>query len=852
MILYQNEGIESGEYIENLKKILNFCELYKIPNVLLKKDDLKKQLTFEEYQKLDAIVLSTIFKNPEIKIKKKELQNLKEQLGFYYNVKEKMEEEYFFVDTKRLREITKKLESKRIDKEVLKSFSFIIKDNVVKKAIVSFFNDNDKEKLEKIIHQRLTMVLNDNSSYKEKKYGKVLQNITIIGEKVRIEVWEEKGNRSNNSITSLYNYFEVQNYESLLKKIEVETEEKESLVLTALYLYLVQEKELKVETHKNDSFISLYDYFYKAYLAKKEKKIKKIPGLYLSIDRFLYKWFMGIIYVLTYYNLIFITIFTLKYGYKFLSDPVVYKEEVSLESIATDFKYYKYPFKFAFELEKCLIDANSREIKEILSSAGNDLSSNIEDALKTFFNKMGSFSNKERTSTETTEEKQQQFQLSGMVGDAKNQNEKERLLAEVTPLKENIEMPNYFAYSHAFDSCYFDGEKIFKLSARTIDSLKFYEADPLFSVNYAISKHEIEGIIFYDILEFWNAFYPVDDNYVLTAITITDSIEQQKSITWNKTIGITEEEKEVLSSMTNPEITYTYGIRKDVENAFVNEIKRIDYNYANSSNEIKEAIKRGLELEKDASIEEVFKAIKSKYYSTTPIKDENLTEEIKTMGEVEYFEAIASLDSLVCNMAATLAVETDDTLVYTAGFLNVNDEYITSGEAHAWAMSKDGKIIDITPTKKESKKIMEETTEKIMAWGIENSISLLGIALLIRYIMKKKYGKKIVFQFRMRKAEKLLERPNLAKSYANLNTFLYGRKSSPVKMTSSEWLETIESEFYASKKEDLQALKRELLQTKRFKNRYLKTTIDLMNQIPFVVENKEELQRNLEKKYNKK
>lgn len=854
MLLYQNEGIAKENYIENIKKILDFCELHNIQEVLLKKKDVIEIVSQEEIKEFNSISLDAIFKySTEIETPIKKLIEASEILGFYYNIDEEMKEKYLFLDSTSLKHLLRILEASRLDTEVLKNFEFQIKNKRIKQAIAKFLKENDKRKFQKVVLQSLSIALNENNVYKDKTYGKILQNIKIKGEYLIIESFDKEGHKIESCVSSLYDYLEVQNYESLLKKIEIEKEEKEILLQAALYLYLIQEKKLK-GIPKEKEYSSLYDYYCRMYVARHRKEIKKIPGLYSFLDIAFQKWFIAIINVLNYYGYIIMAIVTLKNGYDFIKDPKLYKEEVSIESVIHDFNtYYKMPFTF----EKNLISEETREkIVEILENAKEDFESNINEAINSFCqtiaeNIADNYLEEEKKKNEPNIEKTEEWRLSGKVGDTEElqnvDNGKESSsLAQIIPLKENIEMPNYFACSHAFDSCYFDGEKRFELSARTIDFLKFYEADPLFSVNYAINKAEIERIIFYGRLEFWNTFYPVDDVYVLTSLTIRDSLDPEKTLTWEENKELTQEEIGVLSSMKSPEVSYTYGINRNAQNTFVECIQTSDAN--NSSKEIKEAIKRGLELEKDASLEEVWASIKNKYYSKTPIEDAHLTEELTSMDEVEYFETIASLDSLICNMAAALAVETDDTLVYTVGFLNTNDEFITLEEAHAWAMSKEGIIVDVTPTRKESKKIIEETTQNIIDWGIKNSLSILGLALLIRWIIKKKYGQKIVFQIHIKRAENLLERPNLASSYANLNKFLYGGKCFPVKRTKEEWLDTIGTEFYAYKKEDLQELKKELLQNKAFENRYRKTTVDLMNNIPFIVENKEELQRNLKKK----
>ncbi len=63
--------------------------------------------------------------------------------------------------------------------------------------------------------------------------------------------------------------------------------------------------------------------------------------------------------------------------------------------------------------------------------------------------------------------------------------------------------------------------------------------------------------------------------------------------------------------------------------------------------------------------------------------DAGLSFKIKWFNEEEYMEAIASLDSLICNLAAFLSVEVVDDLTYVSGYTATEAGPILAQGAHA-------------------------------------------------------------------------------------------------------------------------------------------------------------------------
>ena len=251
----------------------------------------------------------------------------------------------------------------------------------------------------------------------------------------------------------------------------------------------------------------------------------------------------------------------------------------------------------------------------------------------------------------------------------------------------------------------------------------------------------------------------------------------------------------------------------------------------------------------DATIEDMLIAISEKYYSTTPIKDAGLTRTIKHLDEETYFETIASLDSLICNLAASLATELNDELIYVVGYYS-GDNKITGNEYHAWAMNQEGQLIEVTPyrdspTKKDTS--LNSLYKNILDFCYLNKIPVIvGLALFL-LLTKKIYNKKVSPYLKITSLKHLLEREDASISYAKLNETLYGGLNLPVTYSPEELLNIIRTEYSEFTKEELQALKTELKKLQKRGGIVSKNTLKLAANIPDIIENAPELSRRLQK-----
>lgn len=824
-ILYENEGIALDSYLNHLRKILYFCALHNIDNIFLKELDILAaipDLNIEDYTLKSGDEILGCSKEKVSSEEEKKLRNL----GVSYNIKEFLTSKYFALTPIELIDLIEKLEIGKLDKQVLASFENKIEDEVIKHAIATFLQNGNLEKLKRIVCERLTLALNSANTYKDKIYGKVFQNVKIMGEFIQVVTQNNKGLLIENKTISLYDYLEVKDYNNLLKKIEKKGEETEVFAISSLYLYLCQKGKYNAYFNPKKETSTLYDYFYQSYIQKQKRKITRIPGLNILKNKIINDLasYIGTFYIMFFsYALLFLlndaTELTRTYIFE-KEDPTPY--ETAFEKV---YNIYKESWKF----EKKLLD---------------DVTSNVKgfchDYLAADFEEV----EKRNTSKSSWDD----FN-NGRTGDTVDLEKGEQeIMATITSIDETTPLPTYFAISTAFDAHYFHGEMRYTMTSDTIWELSLDNVEPLFSVSHELGIEDVYYATCYDRVEFFDTFYPVGESYVITSITLKDRKDTSKEVVWNKENyqeSLTYGKRELILSMEEPEICYTYGIDDTIVNEFVRGLKYGNYNF--SSEEKRTAVLKGLGLEENANLEEIYDAIKNKKYSTTPIKDAKLTDKIESMSETEYFKTIASLDSLVCNLAATLAVGVEDNLIYTVGFLNTDDEFITANEAHAWGMRFNGEIVDVTPSLSKENNKIQEMIEKILDWGVEHNIPLYGVLLLIGLTIKKVFGKKITYHYKLAQAKNLVTKQDIEKSYANLNKFIYGKMTYPVKQTTTQFVSTIKNEFAGYTEEELKSLKVELLKNKRFDNKYLKSTIKLIDEIPFIVQNEEELKRILKK-----
>ena len=418
---------------------------------------------------------------------------------------------------------------------------------------------------------------------------------------------------------------------------------------------------------------------------------------------------------------------------------------------------------------------------------------------------------------------------------------KEVKIAEVSLLETDTNIPKYYAEGYANNAIYQKGNLGYlKCYPYTLSSV---DIQPVLGISYDLNEVLVDRII-NNTWNFAETLYPVGDNYVLTSIVIKDLNSDKKCILWydqnKKNYSLLPSDKSYLKSFTKPEITYYFGISSKLGNTFINNMKVF---YTGTDKNIKEAIAVGLGLDSNAPLEEVILAIKNKYYSLTPIKDAGLSGKVKKMDKEEYFKCIASLDSLICNLAASLVVEYADDLAYVVGYMDNGDGYITSNEAHAWAMDNKGKIIDATPNVAVSKE--DSIIQAILSWGLEKNIPIYLLIALIGYLINILFGEKIVFKLKVLNLEKVFNNSKAFDAYAKINEILYGGVAIPKECSLEEFLEKINWDFISFEREELEDLKEKLKDIKNEKLR--RESLKIVKDIPFIKDNFEELTRRLKK-----
>lgn len=837
-IFYEENGsIGIEDYVENLKRISQLCDLHKIQEILLREKDV-----IDLFPNVDLGSFLSISMKCLLNYEAYTPLNYSDTSDSY-DIEAEIGTSLLVLNPDDLRNLIHQLEAFKIDKKKILLLSESITDQVIRNAIDQFLLNGNLKLLKMIVNQRLMYIINSDSSYKDRSNGKIFQNVTIKGKFVNIVSTNTKGEVIGNAVTDLYDFLGVLNYQMLLQQADFKNDNQEILRISAFYLYLCQDKN-NVFLKKDNNY-SFYDYIYKMYQEKKAHRIKTIPGLYTTKDKYikqLVNFFIGA----------FIT--------------VVFLSMIYMTGLSYDL-FQKY----------CLTNKNSSVSKNVIEWILTPHMRSLEfeyNHLKDLFRKM----------------RELDFDISdSMTEDSKDNVTSDRIVAKITSFTEDP-LPIYFATKYATSATYANGQVKYNIENDYIYSCEVEEVEDLFSVEYRISKSSLENSIANNQLWLKKLYYPVGDNYVITSITITDLDAQ------GKTIRIySEDEKVLLSypssyssstealySIEKPQICCTYGISRRSSNSFVEDIEKTSSYTEYPSEEIRTAIISGLGLEASASDYEIFSAIKSRLYSLTPIEDAGLSGQIEQLEEKEFYEAIASMDSLICNLAATLAVGVDEELVYTVGFYNSEDMIITESEAHAWAMTQEGQIIDVTPAHEKEKNFFEKvfsagkksnseqsfiTTEErqvsnttlsgekdfiknVLSWGQENHLPQIIIMALIVYLNYKLFGKKIKFHVETRKLEKTFMEEDFETNYAKIKETMYDGIHVPIERSMLETLNIVNAEFSGFTKEDLKKLRTQLAQS-GLSREELKTALKLIDQIPFMREHSSEIQKVFQKKFDK-
>ena len=149
--------------------------------------------------------------------------------------------------------IISKLEESKYDNAFIYSLRDKLKSREIIEAIEDFSRTNNGEKLLKTTKRALSNLINEDSTIKDRIYGKVHQSFELADTFIRKTITDQEGNYISQNIITLYNFLEVINYSHLEDIAFTESEDKELRLISLLYLHLLGEK-----------------------LREKRKKIKKI------------------------------------------------------------------------------------------------------------------------------------------------------------------------------------------------------------------------------------------------------------------------------------------------------------------------------------------------------------------------------------------------------------------------------------------------------------------------------------------------------------------------------------------------------------------------------------------------
>lgn len=704
-------------------------------------------------------------------IDKDNLVSLKEVLGGY--IESQLNEILVLLNPENLKEIIPMIEASKVNKNEVKELAKNITDYRIKLAIEDYLVDSDIKKLKERIKNILELTLNEDNNYKDCIFGKVEVLFSVSGIYLKMLTINQEGLTIDSKIIPINKY--------------LEESDNDIKPLIDLYLYLVEGKrELPKEKKR---VLSFYDKLYISYQAKRKKKIKRVRGLYSKK----FKWLNNFLRLLPSAILFFImltiagiTATTLDYTYYYFTGNGA--------SLCLDyFTSFVNIIEKSFNLELDLINMSL----ETINTATNDVVSNVKKS--SFYH--GGFL--------------EPGEISSLTGDALG--DRDNVIAKVTPFTPEFETPRYYAIGYATDSVYNKGTVNYKIESPQNINLK--NSKILFKISYPFNNKDLSHF------NFANTIYPL--GYDLVSLNINDG----NSIVFIKDNSLSLEEQEKILKMNNPEIVYEYGVSSK-EDSFTANLKD---GYTKKDLEVKNIIIETLGLSSDATLDEIVNAIKSKYYSKTPIKDAGLTRKIIRLNKNKYFKTIASLDSLVCNLANSLVVEASDDLIYVVGYLDNGNGIIESNEAHAWAMSKNGEVYDATPFKTAEVEVIQDTFN----WGIEKNIPLGIIISFIILLFSKKYGKDLIFNIKLLGTKKVLNNPNIYSNYAKINEELYGGVNHEVECSKEELVSKISDDFKGFSKEELKELKEKLQESKELK--------ELVSQIPFISSNEEEIKRCLER-----
>ncbi len=552
---------------------------------------------------------------------------------------------YIKTDVKGIKNIILKLDENKYDNEYIYSFKDKIKDQRIKDAIDTFQYDNDAEKLLLILKSRLSSHINDEGISKDREYGKIYTTYELGGPYLKMIVLDKMGNQISNSILSLYSYLEVTNFKELEKKANILSDNQEIKLMALLYLHLLGEE--RQEEMEKCSISSIYDYIYEEY--EKANFNQKIPWIRTKLQKIEAEIPQ---LVLSFYSVMlsFIIALLAKFipNHLPISGPWLDRYNSFCDGVES-------AFGDSYKLEKNLFNRFKQTVEKYLP---NDMKDELLN-----------YSQREMELEDSSPKKVAEIEW---IGDQ--------------------EMPVYFASSYAERARFYNGELNFDMKNTLASFYNLSNCRPLFLIKLPLSKEDFADIDDESFFHLPLGVCPIGDDYALTQIIIQDESDGNKSIKIDEQWydinlwDLTSEEKEIFKSMENPMVHYIYGLKENCSQLSFDDRNYTDLDEA----EIREAILRGLNLDSSASSEDINMSIASKEYTKHPLYVPTSKTE-----ELEYYEEIASLDSIDINLAAVLTTMGNEGFVYTVGYKNSNeDNCISTDEAYVWAMNEDGEIID--------------------------------------------------------------------------------------------------------------------------------------------------------------
>ncbi len=822
------------DLIKNLKKIEAFCSKYGINEIYIDEFFLRRYLGKEFLSNFKNIYHSEIMRHKD--------SDVKDFLQIGVNIYG-------------LKLIIMQLENNKFDNDYIYSFKDKISDQIVKDAIDTFKYNNNALELLRSLKARLNLHINDEGITRDRVYGKIYQTYELGDAFLRVSVADANGNLISRNIISLYNYLGTSDFSSLEERANASLDNKEINQMALLYLHLLGERPRK-DLISEEPY-SLYDYIYEKYITTKHNK--KVPWIKTRLQKFMAE---GEQYAIAIFS-VFLAI-VLAFLLRFIPNHLPFLNGF-IDNYNSFLDSVESTYGKSYEMEKNLFGRFRQMIEKFFPK-------DMQDEILNYA--------------------QDEMEYGNQGGPKK--------VAEIEWFTDD-ERPLYFMNQYASRAHFYGGELEFYLSDCTARFSRIVDCEPLFQIKVPIDKKDFEDIDDESFFRLPLEACPIGNEYALAKVIIKDEKDESKCIVideeWydHNWWGLSQEEKEIFKSMEMPMSYFVYGLSErasQVSDQY--NIDERDYTKNITENEAKEAIVRGLGLDEHATREEINDAIASKDFTKYPLYAPTLETD-----ETDFYEKIASLDSIDINLAAVLTTMANEGFVYTVGYKNENnDESLLTNEAYVWAMNPYGQVIDFLDyfdeespsnssdevgeeqqekiddwateqnddinmssndknqedetdkdreeekddwaTDKKNSKI-KEVLKNVRLWAQEHHVSYYVAAIIAVMIIYNMFGRKIQLKLQFRNTYKTLEDENLAKTYAELLEFIYGKECSPREMETSEMIELIDKQFQALDDEKIDALLESLKSTikESDEKESLKRVENLLRTIPFIKEKKD-------------